>query len=127
MNSYAGRILAQNAQHRTDQALGTWQATGRGLNREYSNFEGYTLRKTRDGYRWLVYDPKAQVVNPYPSCEPSVHSLTEAKQRAEDHMARTSPNRETEREKGSPATGMSDIRDPSAREFVTRSAGRSHR
>lgn len=87
MHSYAGRIMAQNAQHRTDEALGTWQATGRGLTREYSNFEGYTPRKTRDGYRWLVYDPKAQIVNPYPSCEPSVHSLTEAKHRAEDHMA----------------------------------------
>lgn len=89
MYSYASHILAQNAQHRTDEALGKWQATGRGLDREYSNFEGYTLRKTRDGYRWLIYDPTAQIVNPYPSCDPSVHSLTAAKHRAEDHMAQS--------------------------------------
>lgn len=85
--NYAQRTVAQNASHRMDQVTGAWTASGRGSARVHENYQGYQLRKAPDGHRWLVLRPSGEVVNPYPPLAASVHSLTEAKHRAEEDMA----------------------------------------
>ena len=62
--NYATMGLAHNAQHRTDDALGVWKASGKGLRRVHENFDGWQLRKTPDGYAWQVYTPAGDLATP---------------------------------------------------------------
>lgn len=45
-----------NAQHRTDDALGVWKASGKGSKRVHENFDGWQLR-TNTRRTWTVHRP----------------------------------------------------------------------
>jgi len=53
--------LRANAQHRTDQALGTWTASGKGSRRVHTNYDGWTIR-TNTRRTWTVHTPDGDQV-----------------------------------------------------------------
>lgn len=53
--------LRANAQHRTDEALGVWKASGKGIKRVHENYDGWQLR-TNTRRTWTVHQPDGRQV-----------------------------------------------------------------
>lgn len=62
MMNMAAHGLAANAQHRTDDALGIWTATGRGIRRVHENYDGWQIR-TNANRTWTVHRPNGTPLN----------------------------------------------------------------
>lgn len=83
--------VAANRQHALDAALGIWKPRGRGSRRVHENYDGWTIGKTPDGYRWQVTDPQGR---PWSSARYPVarlgretwHNLTFAKLAVDEHL-----------------------------------------
>lgn len=55
-----------NAQHRMDDVLGVWKASGKGSARVHRSFSGWEIRKSRCGYYWQVFMPDGSPLDPDP-------------------------------------------------------------
>lgn len=85
--------LQANAQHRMDDAMGAWKASGKGLGRIHSSFGGWEIRKSRCGYYWQVFRPDGSPLNPdHQGRAPQWQSLHVAKWEADQAGAQAVPD-----------------------------------